>query len=239
MAFYTKITKIFNKIKSIYIHSSNERYVNYLRSKGVLVGGGTKFRPHTTEIDLTRPSLVTIGNDCYFNEHFTILTHDYVSRVFINSGREFLPSSGKVIIGNNVSTGYNVMILKGVSIGDNVFIGANSLVTKDIPSDSIVSGSPARVICTLGEFYEKRKVQCIDEALFFANSIKTRYGRKPVTTDFYEEFPLFVDSSNIDNYPEMAEIIKRQCGATYDMFIKNHKAIYNGLDSFLEAAGLE
>lgn len=238
MVFYNKITKFLNKIKSIYIHSSNERYVNYLRSKGVLVGGGTKFRPHTTEIDLTRPSLVTIGKDCYFNEHFTILTHDYVSRVFINSGREFLPSSGKVTIGNNVNTGYNVMILKGVTIGDNVFIGANSLVTKDIPSDSIVSGSPARVICTLEEYYQKRKNQCIEEALYFANSIKERWGKPPVTTDFLEEFPLFIDKSNINNYPEMVDIIKRQCGETYNNYINNHKAIYDGYDAFLSAAGL-
>ena len=54
------------------------------------------------------------------NVGFTLLTHDWVTKVFIQSGREFLPSSGRVTIGNNVSFGQNVMILKGVSIGDNV-----------------------------------------------------------------------------------------------------------------------
>ena len=41
-----------------------------------------------------------------------------------------MPSSGRETIGNNASTGQNVTILKGVTIGDNVFIGANSVVTK-------------------------------------------------------------------------------------------------------------
>ena len=94
---------------------------------------------------------MTIGDNCYFNKGFTLLVHDWVTRVFIYSGREFLPSSGKVTIGNNVSTAYNVTILKGVTIGDNVFIGANSVVTKDIPSNSIAVGIPCRVIMSIEE----------------------------------------------------------------------------------------
>lgn len=52
--------------------------------------------PKTTCIDLTRPSLITIGDNCYMNEHFTLMTHDLVSHIFINSGRDFINSSGKV-----------------------------------------------------------------------------------------------------------------------------------------------
>nr|WP_207652455.1 DapH/DapD/GlmU-related protein [Clostridium beijerinckii] len=58
-------------------------------------------------------------------------------------------SAGKVAsvnIGNNVWIGSVVTILKGVTIGDNSVIAANSVVTKDIPANSIAAGNPAKVV---------------------------------------------------------------------------------------------
>jgi putative colanic acid biosynthesis acetyltransferase WcaB len=49
-------------------------------------------------------------------------------------------------IGNNVDIGANVCIIGGVTIGDNVIIGAGSVVTKDVPADCVVVGNPARVL---------------------------------------------------------------------------------------------
>ncbi len=49
-------------------------------------------------------------------------------------------------IGNNVTLGCNVVIIGDVNIGDNVVVGAGSVVTKDIPSNSIVAGVPAKII---------------------------------------------------------------------------------------------
>lgn len=51
-----------------------------------------------------------------------------------------------VVIGDNVWLGDNVCILQGVTIGDGCIIGANSVVTKDIPNKSVATGSPAKVI---------------------------------------------------------------------------------------------
>lgn len=51
-----------------------------------------------------------------------------------------------VTIGNNVWLGSRVMILKGVSIGDNSVIGASSVVTKPIPANCIAAGNPAKII---------------------------------------------------------------------------------------------
>ena len=54
------------------------------------------------------------------------------------------------VIGDNVTLGANVTIVGGVTVGDNVTIGAGSVVVKDIPSNSIAVGNPARVVKTLG-----------------------------------------------------------------------------------------
>ena len=62
------------------------------------------------------------------------------------SGKEF----ASVSIGADSWIGANVVILKGVSIGDRVVIGAGSIVTHDIPDRSIAVGNPARVVRTAG-----------------------------------------------------------------------------------------
>ena len=56
-----------------------------------------------------------------------------------------LVSKGEVVIGKNVWIGDKATILAGVRIGDNVIVGANSVVTKDVPSNCMVAGCPARL----------------------------------------------------------------------------------------------
>ena len=50
------------------------------------------------------------------------------------------------VLGDNVDIGCNVCIIGPISIGDNVKIGAGSVVTKDVPSNSVVVGNPGRII---------------------------------------------------------------------------------------------
>ena len=51
-----------------------------------------------------------------------------------------------VIIGNDVWIGYGAVVLKGVHVGDRAVIGAGAVVTRNVPSDTVVAGNPARVI---------------------------------------------------------------------------------------------
>lgn len=60
--------------------------------------------------------------------------------------RRHLTSKGEIQIGRNVWIGDKVTILSGVTIGDNVIIGAGSIVTHDIPSNSMAAGAPAKVV---------------------------------------------------------------------------------------------
>lgn len=57
-----------------------------------------------------------------------------------------LTSKGPVIIGKNVWIGRGAVILSGVTVGDNAIIGANSVITKDVPANSVVGGVPAKII---------------------------------------------------------------------------------------------
>ena len=57
-----------------------------------------------------------------------------------------LQSKGEIVIGNNVWIGDKATVLAGVHIGDNVIVGANSVVTKNVPSNSLVAGAPAKII---------------------------------------------------------------------------------------------
>jgi acetyltransferase-like isoleucine patch superfamily enzyme len=51
-----------------------------------------------------------------------------------------------VDVGSNVWIGYNASILRGVRVGDNSIVGANAVVTRDVPANAVVGGVPARVI---------------------------------------------------------------------------------------------
>ena len=63
--------------------------------------------------------------------------------------RRHLKSKGEIKIGSNVWIGDKVSIFGGVTIGDNVIIGAGSIVTHDIPSNSMAAGAPAKVVKTI------------------------------------------------------------------------------------------
>ena len=106
---------------------------------------------------MTRPWLITIGDNVDMNINFQIWTHDWAGGVFLNKFGSMLNSSGRVSIGNNVYFGANVMILKGCKIGDNCIIGAGSVVTRDIPKDSVAVGNPCKVVASIKDYYERRK----------------------------------------------------------------------------------
>ena len=90
-------------------------------------------------------SKIVIGNDTIIGDETSI--HDFDGHK-INGIEGIRP----IIIGEHVWIGEKVVILKGVNIGDNAIIGAGSVVTKNIPSNTIVAGNPAHIIRSIEEW---------------------------------------------------------------------------------------
>ena len=217
----------------MYVRRNSRAYIRYLRENGVKIGNNCIIRyPETARIDITRPSLVTIGDNVDMNMNFQLLTHDWCSRVFRNYYHDFINSSGKVIIGNNIYFGTNCAVLKGVTIGDNSIIGAYSLVTKDIPANSVAAGIPCRVICSLDEYYERRKKIAFNEAVEYIISINERFGRDPLPTEMREEFIYFVNKNNADEYEDIP--LKSQLGIAYDDWMRTHQSKFRSFGEFVE-----
>ncbi|AOY01890.1 DapH/DapD/GlmU-related protein [Jeongeupia sp. USM3] len=225
------LKKLHSKIQRAWAESGNDRYIRYLRRKGVRIGHGVNFfDPRNTVIDITRPSLVQIGNNVQITRGFLLLTHGYDWYVLRNLYGEVYASSGRVTIGNNVFFGFNVTLLKGVSIGDNCIIGTGAVVTRSIPANSVVAGVPARVICSIDEYRDKRRAEHLAEARDYACSLVEAFGRRPVPSDFWEEFPLFLNGDQLaDGVP-----VQGQLGASFEHYRNHHRAPYQGFEAFLQ-----
>lgn len=212
---------------------TSESFLNSLRDKGIKIGKGTiAFAPNEIQIDITRPELLEIGENVLLHRGTIIMTHDYASRCFVNKYNDFIPSHGKIKIGNNVWFGQHVTILKGVTIGDDVIIGAGSIVSKSIPSNSVAVGSPAKVICTFEDYYAKRQKQYIEECIEYANAILDS-GRTPTKEDFYDDYPCFVDASNMHEYDYPYQRVFKK-PEQLEAWKKHHKKTFNGFDDFMK-----
>lgn len=232
------IRSLINKLDSFFARTTAERYESYLRRKGIKIGKNIYWgNPKTINIDITRPCLLEIGDNVRLDTGLTILTHDFGTYVFRLVYHDFVSATAKVTIGNNVYFGQKCTVLKGVTIGDNCIIGLGSLITKDIPSNSVVAGSPARIICSLDEYYKKRKNLSLNEAKAYAREVQKYYRRRPVMEDFREEFPLFW-TPEMPSTDAFKELVKFQMGVAYDSFCKNNKPLYSSFEAFLDDCDL-
>lgn len=87
---------------------------------------------------------IQIGDGCAFGRNVSILDSDF--HLIFDDNKQIINSSKPIIIGNNVWIGQNAIILKGVTIGSNSIISAGSIVTKNVPPNTIVAGNPAKIV---------------------------------------------------------------------------------------------
>lgn len=130
--------------------TSNQKADYYRKHFGIKIGRNVRFtgKPRWA----TEPYLIEIGDDVTITQDVVFHTHDGGVAVF-RKQHPNLNVFGRIVIGNNVFIGSNSIFLPGVTVGNNVVIGAGSIVTKDIPNNVVAAGVPARVIKTLEEYY--------------------------------------------------------------------------------------
>ncbi len=87
------------------------------------------------KLDKTNPKGIHIGEETYISSGVYVLSHDFIIGEHVDTS-----------IGKRCFIGLNVIIMPGVTIGDEVFVAAGSIVSKNIKSNSLVSGNPAKVI---------------------------------------------------------------------------------------------
>lgn len=122
-----------------------------LRSLGMHIGMGVNL-PASTWIDASTCYLISIGDWCGFGPQCVILSHDGLMDEFLDAGL-----IAKVTIHESCHFGARTVILPGVEIGPRTIVGANSVVSKLLPPDTVCAGAPAKVICTLDEYLARHR----------------------------------------------------------------------------------
>ncbi len=141
---------ILSKLKRRFKETPSQATMRYCYENGFT--SGKNFQSYSEyPIDTNWPWLISVGDDVTFSTNVKILAHD--ASTSMTSKKQ--TKVGIVRIGNNVFIGANSTVLCNVRIGNNVIIGAGSVVTKDIPSNQVWGGAPAKYICTFDEFEKK------------------------------------------------------------------------------------
>lgn len=113
--------------------------------EGDIIGGIESYVGHNTAIQVSKGHFVKIGRRTRISHNVRMYTSS------TKTGQDFTDRPlksffGNIEIGDGVWIGANTVILPGVTIGNNVAIGANSVVTKDVPSNTVYGGVPAKFI---------------------------------------------------------------------------------------------
>lgn len=233
MLYYIK--KMWRKIRG---KMSTEDLNRMLTKKDVIIGEKTIFfDANNTFIDTQRPWMLEIGEYCKITRGCVILQHDYSRSVLRRVYGEVIDTCRPTKIGNNVFIGMNSIVLMGSQIGNNVIIGAGSVVSGVIPDNCVVAGNPAKLIRTLDEQYEIRKRKYVDEAKITAKRFYNRYKKKPTIEDMGAFFPLYLERSvdKLKEYNIKTKLSGDEEKEVIENFL-NSKPIYDSYDEFLKDA---
>lgn len=133
--------KLFLKFR---VRSFFAQKIQYLRVLAASIKGydihKTVILERHLHLDRLYPKGIHIQENCLIASGVTILSHDHCKRV------NNQPLLADTYIGKRCFIAVGATILPGVKIGDEVIVGAGAVVTRDVPSNVIVAGNPARII---------------------------------------------------------------------------------------------
>lgn len=153
----------FRKLRSCresFLKRKRELYTDELKKRGLKIGLNVQFAGDVF-LDPSHCFLISIGSNVTFAPNVRIIAHDASTKQFLNFTRI---ASVKVL--DDCFIGDSVVVLPGVTIGPRSVVGAGSIVTKNIPPNTVAVGHPARVVCTLDEYLLKRKILADERGVF-------------------------------------------------------------------------
>lgn len=124
----------------------NQCWIDAIDEGVIIVGDHVSM---SQNVHIAAKKYVKIGDGCLIGSDVLITDHNHsygIEKSCILPKMRGLTIKGNTVIGVNCWLGDNVKILSGVVLGDNVVVAANSVVTKSFPSNSIVGGTPAKII---------------------------------------------------------------------------------------------
>ena len=127
-----------------------------LRQRGMHLGSDV-WLPASTWIDPDYCFLISIGDHCGFGEECLILAHDAQMDEFLDAAR-----IGQVTIHESCHIGARTVLLPGVVIGPKTIVGANSVVSRSLPPNTVCAGNPAKVLCSLEDYLSKHRFRIAD-----------------------------------------------------------------------------
>ncbi len=157
--------------------------------------------PETVLLDKTTPYLLEIGKNAYIAQGVKIYTHDASWLVAMGEDGILRGHTAPVSIGNNVFLGVDSVVLCDVSICDNVIVGAKAVVNSNIREPGVYVGNPAKMVKTLEQFKAARESRQLKEAYKIAQKYVERFGKAPSKEIFSEYFWLF-EEREIGDLPE-------------------------------------
>ncbi len=131
-------------IKKLFNHCGNN--VNIAKGQNISIGENSGIGENSYIVAMDK---VTIGDNVMIGPELMLLTgnHGYEDETKLLIDQKIITKP--IEIGNDVWIAARVIILPGVNVGNRVIIAAGSVVTKNIPSNVIVGGNPAKIIKTL------------------------------------------------------------------------------------------
>ncbi len=129
------------KVKFKLLGNNKEVISNYFRKAGMKIGDGCNI---CCNIMTMEPFMVEIGNNVTISGNVVLITHDNsVSKLGVNDNDIF----GRIVIGDNCFIGQNSVILYGVELAENIVVAAGSVVCNSFSESNIViAGNPARKV---------------------------------------------------------------------------------------------
>ena len=155
------LNRIITKIFTITDNLRWKSYYKVCKKEGVELGKNVVLR---NGIDFgSEPFLIKIGENSRISSSVSFITHSGGQHIIRTvKGYEDVRIFGRIKIGKNTFVGAHSIITHNVQIGNNCIIATGSVVNSSVPDNSVFGGIPAKLICSVEEYYERKKAQSVE-----------------------------------------------------------------------------